>query len=67
MLTQLNNRVNLLRRVSLSKPGRLPQTLRELETVVAAIEARDDKRAGELGAAHVAQAAEAVRSTFPSS
>lgn len=65
MLTQLNNRVTLLRRVSLSKPGRLPETLAELEQVVSAIEARDIERAGQLCAAHVANASEAVRSAFP--
>ncbi|MEO5697452.1 MAG: GntR family transcriptional regulator [Burkholderiaceae bacterium] len=67
LLTQLNNRVTLLRRVSLGKPGRLPNTLRELEAIVAAIEARDAERAGALCAAHVAKAAEAVRSAFPTS
>lgn len=65
MLTQLNNRVTLLRRVSLGNPDRLPATLRELEAVVAAIEARDADRAGRLCAAHVASAAEAVRAAFP--
>ncbi len=65
LLTQLNNRVTLLRRLSLGKPGRLPETLRELEAIVSAIEARDADRAGALCAAHVAKAAEAIRSAFP--
>jgi DNA-binding GntR family transcriptional regulator len=65
MLTQLNNRVTLLRRLSLGKAGRLPETLAELEDIVQAIEARDAKRAGRLCAAHVARAAKVVRSAFP--
>jgi hypothetical protein len=65
MLTQLNNRVTLLRRLSLGRAGRLPETLAELEAIVQAIEARDAKRAGRLCAAHVARAAKVVRSAFP--
>lgn len=64
MLTQLTNRVTLLRRLSLGKPGRLPDTLAELEAIVTAIEARDPARAGALCAAHVACAAEVVRNSF---
>ncbi|HRO59265.1 MAG TPA: GntR family transcriptional regulator [Burkholderiaceae bacterium] len=64
MLTQLNNRVTLLRRLSLGKPGRLSNTLEELEAVVQAIEARDAELAGRLCAAHVARAAEVVRRSF---
>lgn len=67
MLTQLNNRVTLLRRLSLGKPGRLPDTLVELEAILQAIEARDADRAGELCAAHVARAAEVVRNSFAQS
>lgn len=60
LLTQLNNRVTLLRRFSLGEPHRLAQTLRELEAVVAAIEAGDAERAGSLCAEHVARAAAVV-------
>jgi len=57
MLTLLNNRVTMLRRTSLSAPGRLTETLKELDEIVTAIEQRDSRLAGELCAAHVATAA----------
>ncbi len=57
MLTLLNNRVTILRRMSLSAPGRLPQTLKELTQIVEAIERRDGKRARKLCGEHVAKAA----------
>ena len=57
MLTLLNNRVTLLRRMSLSKPGRSRETLAELHEIVDAIEQRDSKRAKKLCAAHVTKAA----------
>lgn len=52
-LTQLNNRMVLYKRLSLSVAGRLPQVIEELEGVVSAIEARDAKKAGELSELHV--------------
>lgn len=61
LLTQLNNRVTALRRVSLSSPGRLSQTLQELEQVVQAIEARQPEEAQRLATAHVVRAAEVIR------
>ena len=64
LLVQLNNRVTMLRRMSLSQPGRLPQTLAELEAIVCAIETRDTPLARELCTAHVARAAEIVLSSF---
>lgn len=64
MMKLLNNRVTLLRRLSLAQPGRLPETLRELEAVVAAIEERDAVRAKELCAAHVVNAAKVVARSF---
>lgn len=64
ILTQLNNRVSVLRRVSLGSPGRLPQTLSELDEVVQAIERRDAETAAQLAAAHVARAAAIVRASF---
>ncbi len=64
ILTQLNNRVSVLRRVSLGSPGRLAQTLLELEEVVQAVERRDAQTAARLAAAHVAKAAEIVRASF---
>lgn len=64
MLTQLSNRVTLLRRCSLTEPHRLPQTLRELEAVVVAIEAGDAERAGLLCAEHAERAAAVVARQF---
>jgi DNA-binding GntR family transcriptional regulator len=64
ILTQLNNRISVLRRVSLGSPGRLPETLVELGEVVAAIERRDADTAAHLAAAHVAKAASIVRESF---
>ena len=60
MLRQLNNRVTLLRRISLSQPGRLPNTLKELEDVVAAIEKGDGETAARLCIEHVEKAANNV-------
>lgn len=57
LLVLLNNRVTLLRRVSLSEKGRLPDTLAELNGIVSAIEARDPALAGLLCRSHVASAA----------
>lgn len=66
MLKLLNNRVTLLRRLSLAQPGRFPNTLRELEAIVVAIEARDVVCTKELCAVHVANAAEVVLSVLSS-
>lgn len=60
MLRQLNNRVTLLRRISLSQPGRLPHTLQELESVVAAIEMGDGETAARLCMEHVQKSADNV-------
>lgn len=57
MLTLLNNRITLLRRMSLSRPGRSNETLAELKEIVSAIEQRDGNRAHQLCAAHVEKAA----------
>lgn len=60
MLKQLNNRVTVLRRISMSRPGRLPQTLKELHAIVSAIEAGDADGAASLCAIHVQKASENV-------
>lgn len=60
MLRQLNNRVTVLRRISMAQPGRLPQTLKELDAIVTAIEQRDGELAARLCGAHVQQAVENV-------
>src|SRR5690606_29336084 len=59
-LTQLNNRMVLYKRLSLSVAGRLPQVIEELDAVVSAIEARDAKKAGELCELHVAKSEQNV-------
>lgn len=60
MLRQLNNRVTVLRRISMSQPGRLPQTLAELDAIVAAIERRDAEAAARLSSEHVQKAGQGV-------
>ncbi len=65
MLRQLNNRVTLLRRISLSQPGRLPNTLKELEDVVAAIEKGSGETAARLCIEHVEKSAENVLRSMP--
>ncbi|HLU00729.1 MAG TPA: GntR family transcriptional regulator [Burkholderiaceae bacterium] len=64
MLTLLNNRITLLRRMSLSRPGRSKETLAELKEIVNAIEQRNGDRAYELCAAHVAKAAQVALSSM---
>lgn len=56
ILTQLNNRMVLYKRLSLSVAGRLSNAIEELEAVVAAIEARDPDSARELSEIHVTNA-----------
>lgn len=56
ILTQLNNRMVLCKRLSLSVTGRLPEAIDELAAVVAAIEARDPDKAAELCEVHVINA-----------
>jgi DNA-binding GntR family transcriptional regulator len=57
LLKQLNNRVTMLRRVSLSQPGRLSETTKELEEIVEAARARDGDLIASLLSAHVDRAA----------
>lgn len=64
MLTRLNNRITLLRRISLSSRGRLPLTIAELERVVQAIERRDADEAGSACTLHVERAAAVVMDSF---
>lgn len=66
LLTQLNNRVTLLRRLSMRQSGRLPTSLAELDEIVSAIEARDAKRTREACMVHVAKAAEVIATYFDS-
>ncbi|MFG6279867.1 GntR family transcriptional regulator [Microbacterium sp. S16(2024)] len=57
LLKQLNNRVTMLRRVSLSQPGRLVQTTQELEEIVDAARRRDGDLIAKLLSDHVDRAA----------
>jgi DNA-binding GntR family transcriptional regulator len=57
MLTQLHNRIMLLRRMSLSAPDRLPDTVAEVGVLMDALIARDTKAAWNASAHHVRQAA----------
>jgi DNA-binding GntR family transcriptional regulator len=59
-LTQLNNRIVLYKRFSLSVPGRLPEVIQELDAIVSAIEARDPQRAAELSEVHILNAERTV-------
>jgi DNA-binding GntR family transcriptional regulator len=52
-LQQLNNRMVLYKRLSLSVAGRLPGAIAELEAVVDAIDARDIDKAGDLAEVHI--------------
>jgi DNA-binding GntR family transcriptional regulator len=60
MLTILNARINLLRRVSLSAPGRLEKSLREMRRLMAAVRKRDGDAAWLAASEHVRNAAEAA-------
>jgi GntR family transcriptional regulator, trigonelline degradation regulator len=66
MLTILNTRISLLRRVSLSVPGRLEKSLKEVRRLVAAIRKRDGAAAWSAASAHVQKAAEAALSKLTS-
>lgn len=60
ILTQLNNRMVLYKRLSLSVPGRLADAIEELEAIVSAIEAREPEKAGDLCEVHVVNAQRTV-------
>ena len=57
ILKVLNGRIKLLRSLSLSVPGRMETSLREMRKLMAAIRERDGKRAALAAAAHVDRAA----------
>lgn len=59
ILARLHARVSLLRTTSLSQPGRPAEAVRELRTIVRAIEARDGEGAARACARHVERASEA--------
>lgn len=65
MLKQLNNRVTVLRRISMAQPGRFPNTLKELDAIVTAIEHGDGDTAARLCAEHVQKASDNVLRSMP--
>jgi GntR family transcriptional regulator, trigonelline degradation regulator len=64
MLRRIHTRASQLRVVSLSKPERAKQSIRELRDFVEALEKRDEERAWELCIAHVEAAANAAVSSL---
>jgi GntR family transcriptional regulator, trigonelline degradation regulator len=60
MLEQLNNRVSLLRALSLGREGRMPHTLAELKEIVRKIEQRDEEGACAAALLHVENASRNV-------
>ena len=57
MLAQLLNRITPLRAISMSSPGRLPNTVRELRRILEAIDQRDGEGAAAACRDHVRTAA----------
>ncbi|KIA71707.1 GntR family transcriptional regulator [Arthrobacter sp. MWB30] len=64
MLQQLNNRVTMLRRMTLSSPGRFDQTVAELDEIVQAVRSRDADEASRLCRAHVKNAGDIALASF---
>tara|TARA_R110000824_G_scaffold164575_1_gene340872 strand:- start:567 stop:1274 length:708 start_codon:yes stop_codon:yes gene_type:complete len=62
ILEMLNNRISLLRALSLGRPGRLKYTLSELTDIVEAIEQRDERRASTAALSHIDSAEKNVLS-----
>lgn len=60
-LTQLHNRISLLRGTSMSRRGRIVETVAEVERIVVAIERRDPERAAQATTEHILRAAAAAR------
>lgn len=58
LLTLLHNRVTLLRRTSMTQPGRLPQSLAEIRGIYERIAAHDPDAAEQACVAHIRTAAE---------
>lgn len=63
-ISQLQRRVSLMRSKTLDQPGRPAESLRELQEVVAAIEANDAKGARKATTHHVNQAARVILPTI---
>ena len=59
-LTSLHNRINMLRYTSMTQPGRLKHSIREIKEIAAAIRAGDGERAGAACRNHIEKAAAAA-------
>jgi GntR family transcriptional regulator, trigonelline degradation regulator len=66
IMTMLRNRVTILRRFTLASPGRIVQSIKELEAIVKAIEARNPTKAGQMCAIHIGKAAEIAVASYGS-
>ncbi len=64
MLRQLNNRVTMLRRISMAQAGRLENTIKELRAIVAAIDAGDPAAVEKLCEQHVQNSARSLLLTL---
>lgn len=60
LLNQLNARVSWLRATSMSKPGRIAASIKEIGAIVEAVERRDAEEAGRRMATYVANARDAA-------
>jgi DNA-binding GntR family transcriptional regulator len=67
LLGSLQDRVRLMRARSLSQPGRVQKTLKEIQAIVEAIEARDPDAAAAASEQHVMSAARAADTPHTSS
>lgn len=64
VLRRLNSRINQLRSTSLSKPNRLADSIKEIWSLVAALEARDITGARQAASLHVNNAAAAALDNY---
>ncbi|MDQ8708226.1 GntR family transcriptional regulator [Streptomyces sp. LHD-70] len=64
LLTQLNNRITMLRRISLAHPNRITETTNELEAIVDAVRRRAADEVSALCSLHVENAAAIAIATF---
>jgi GntR family transcriptional regulator, trigonelline degradation regulator len=64
ILRTLNDRINILRRISLSSPDRGNCSLTEIDLIIAAIELRDEDAAHAASLHHIENACESALSKF---
>lgn len=64
LLTLLHNRITLLRRTSMTQPGRLPQSLTEIRGIYERIAAHDPDAAEQACVAHIRTAAEVAQAVL---